>query len=155
MSADETKVYGVSFGNGNNGVSHMFPDYYVRTSDPWSLARLAVIASFKTPGQRWSAESVNVDGESEYTISAVIYDPPADTADGFPEESPNYGSCDADESEEDSDGGSYSEHNGAWLICEVFPEDESDLRDGKMVYDSIIDAIGAGVVIAWNMAEKF
>jgi hypothetical protein len=32
------KWYSVSSGDGNNGVSRMYPDYYVRTADPFHLA---------------------------------------------------------------------------------------------------------------------
>lgn len=41
MAKTEKRWYGVSTGDGNNGVSHMFPDYYVLTDDPWELAERA------------------------------------------------------------------------------------------------------------------
>ena len=88
--------YGVSSGNGNDGVSHTFPDYYVRTSDPWRLAELACVTSFKAGKSReWAKENVEVDGEPDYTLSATIYEGP----DGE------------------------TEFGAAWLIYEVFPVD--------------------------------
>ena len=167
----ESRVYGVSFGNGNNGVSRMFADYYVRTSDPFALARLAMIDSFKPIAQRWVNESLDVDGDSEYGVSAMLLDPPCDETDNFeylelwkcsecgsvadgdcPESCESCGGTEFEnDSENAEDGRNYSEHNGAWQICEVFPEDSP--REGAPIYDSIIDALGAGVVIAWNMAE--
>ena len=111
-------LYGVSSGNGNDGVSHMFADYYVNTDDPWRLARLALVASFKDEWKARALDAATVDGESEYTISAMIHDP-------LDEE---YG-----EDEE-----SWGNVNGAWLIVEVFPED--DPREGRPVYDSLDDA---------------
>jgi hypothetical protein len=104
--------YGVSSGNGNDGVSQMYPDYCVRTCDPWSLARLAAITAMNERYQDWASEVVEVDGEAEYTISATILDPP---------DAP----CD--------DGSSWSDSNGAWHIVEVFPVDEPDER--MIAYD--------------------
>jgi hypothetical protein len=103
--------FAVSFGNGNDGVSHTFPDYYVRTADPFKLAAAAMISSFKADYKARAAEAMTVDGESDYTISAVIYNP--EDVEG------------EDETEEDEeDGGSYCDANGAWLICEVFRVDD-------------------------------
>ena len=47
MSKNEPRWYGVSTGDGNNGVSHMFPDYYVFTDDPWELAERAAQSDLK------------------------------------------------------------------------------------------------------------
>ena len=114
------RLYGVSTGNGNDGVSHMYPSYYVRTVDPWTLARAAMLSEFKEgEGQAWALEAMSVDGEAEYGISATIYDPPDD-------------GDDRDHSE------SWSEVNGAWLIVEVFPE--PDPNTGRMTYDNLQDA---------------
>jgi hypothetical protein len=112
------RLYGVSTGNGNDGVSHMFADYYVRTDDPWRLARLALVSSFKDEWKERALDEAMVDGESEYTISAMILDPLDE------------------ENEEDEE--PWSSFNGAWFIVEVFPEDEP--REGRQVYDSLDDA---------------
>jgi len=111
-------LYGVSSGNGNDGVSHMFADYYVKTDDPWRLARLALVSSFKDEWKERALNAAEVDGESEYTISAMILDPLDEVY--------------------DEESGSWSESNGAWLIVEVFPDDEP--REGRPVYDSLNDA---------------
>jgi len=98
---DATPVwYGVSSGNGNDGVSQMYPDYYVRTADPYRLAELAMLDKFKAESMDWAKDSTEVDGERDYTITATIYEDP----DGCPA----YG-------------------GGAWLIMEVFPADLDDV----------------------------
>ena len=76
-SADDAtpRLYGVSFGNGNDGVSHMFADYYVKTCDPWLLTRAATLGSFKPEFQPAANEAVEIDGEADYTIYATIYNP--------------------------------------------------------------------------------
>jgi hypothetical protein len=127
---NEIKLYGVSSGNGNNGVSHMFADYYVRTNDPWKLVELAALTLFKKPdGVAWAKENVQIDGEAEYTISAVFYDPPLEEGE-----------------EEPAEGESWCDNNGAWLIVEVFPED--DPREGRPMYDSLEDCFGDDVALA-------
>ena len=112
------RLYGVSTGNGNDGVSHMFADYYVQTDDPWRLARLALVASFKDEWKQRALDAADIDGESEYTIHAVIYDPLDD----------EYG-----ENEE-----TWCDVNGAWLIVNVYPEDNP--REGRPIYDCLNDA---------------
>lgn len=99
---DATPVwYGVSSGNGNDGVSQMYPDYYVRTADPYRLAELAMLDTFKRgKGMRWAKRNVEVDGERDYTITATIYEGP----DGE------------------------TEFGAAWLIVEVFPADLDDVE---------------------------
>ena len=70
--------FAVSFGNGNDGVSHTFPDYYVRTVDPYHLAAVAMLANFNNAGPEDKAriiDATEVDGEADYTISATIYNP--------------------------------------------------------------------------------
>jgi hypothetical protein len=76
--------FAVSSGNGNDGVSQMWPDYYCRcTSDEaFTLASAAMISQFKPgAGYAWVAENCEVDGESDYTITACISDPPEEEAD--------------------------------------------------------------------------
>lgn len=120
--------YAVSSGNGNDGVSHSWPDYYVRIcpADAYRLAECAMVDSFNPgAGKAWARDNVEVDGEAEYTVSATIYDPPADETDS-----------------EDEESGSYSEFNGAWQIVEVFPYGgEPDTSAPQ--YDSLESAISA------------
>jgi hypothetical protein len=163
-----TRVYGVSSGNGNHGVSHTFADYYVRTTDPWRLAHAAIIAEFKSgTGQAWAMEHCEIDGEADYTISAVILDPPNDESEdseyptlyvcdecGFDSEESSLDGAECTECESGhfaekefddyEDGRNWSESNGAWLIVEVFPEDSP--RDGVQIYDSIEDALSEDVL---------
>ena len=120
-SAEECtpRWYGVSSGNGNDGVSHMYPDYYVRTCEPFALARAAAIAEWKPKFYRWAADSVDVDGEAEYVISATFY------------EGPN----------------GETEFGAAELIVEVFPVDAVDAESGRrMAYDNLDEALSADVV---------
>lgn len=63
--------YGVSTGDGNIGVSHMSPSYYVFTNDPWELAERAAKSDLKAEYH----DEIEVDGEAEYVISASVYDP--------------------------------------------------------------------------------
>lgn len=151
------RLYGVSNGNGNDGVSHLFADYYVRTSDPWRLAELAMVAQFK-PGKdmAWAKDNAEIDGDEESTIFAMLLDPPCeDTEDGeYPTEyvCGNCGAsgdcahacdeCGADdwnekEYDDYEDGRNWSDANGAWMLVEVFPEDEP--REGRPVYDTLED----------------
>lgn len=118
-SAEECtpRLYGVSFGDGNNGVSHMYADYYVRTADPFLLAAVAQLASFNDAWKTAAAEAIEIDGEAEFTISATVYNPV---------DQPDSDWCDS---------------NGAWSICEVFPD--SDPRPGALVYDSMEEAFSA------------
>jgi hypothetical protein len=134
------RCYGVSHGNGNDGVSQMHANYYVLTDDPWTLARAAVLAEFKPGrGQAFALAEMQIDGEAEYTISATIYDPPEEDAEPR-------------EEEEEEDSGSWSAHNGAWHITEVFPEEEP--REGVPQYDSLEDAFTAEVLTLAREEEE-
>lgn len=127
----ETKLYAVSSGNGNNGVSHMFPDYIVSTNDPWLLARLAATTDFKPgKGRQWCRKNLEIDGEADYTISATLYDPPG------------------------RDGAGWSEHNGAWSIYEVHPWDDSEDDREKPRYDSLESCFGAREVATERRLAK-
>ncbi len=66
--------YGVSHGNGNDGVSQLHPDYVVATDQPWRLARLALANAFRDP--QWALDNAQIDGEEDHTISAVIHEGP-------------------------------------------------------------------------------
>lgn len=166
------KLHGVSIGNGNDGVSHLFPNYYVMTDDPYSLARLAIIHDINPGAQKWAAEVVEVEGEADYTVSAVIYDPPYDKP-----EVRNYydcgccghywssignmgekGTCDECYGEvKPSDYqvvSSWSDRNGAWKIVEVFPIIEGELqRVGVHRYNSIVECFGNYFVKEYSNVE--
>jgi beta-glucanase (GH16 family) len=143
--SDETRVYAVSSGNGNNGVSHTFPDYYVRTNDPYRLAALAMVSGFKPSFKQAAADACEVDGEADYTISAVIYNPEDVDPSETPERECNCGAEENDLpehseecaslSEDNDDSMSYSDANGAWQIIEVFPEESPNAR--RPIYDSL------------------
>jgi hypothetical protein len=152
--------YGVSSGNGNDGVSHLWPDYYCRTSDPWTLAKAALVSHFNPKWMAQASKECELDGEAEYTISAVLYEP----LDREPEQSAYH--CDACDHEWTDDAGqdcceacgseeitqdeaeynSWCDANGAYMIVEVFPiggmpEDWND-RSERPQYDSIEDCFG-------------
>jgi len=120
------RYYGVSSGDGNNGVSQMYPRYIVKTSDPWRLAKLAAISDFKEgEGQKWAKEEMQVDGEADYTISATFLEgPDGETA-----------------------------YGAAWLIYEVFPVEQDEVESWrsdpyKIIYESLEDCFGAEFVAA-------
>lgn len=110
--------YAVCSGNGNDGVSHRFPDYYVRTCDPYALAALAMVSAFEPRSMRWAKENVEVDGDAEYGLSATIFDPPG------------------------REGVGYSEHNGAWRIIEIERVDDPKKHNlaGRPEYTSLSEA---------------
>lgn len=148
-AADATpRWYGVGVGNGNDGVSQSF---YCKTNDPWTLARASVLSDFKPAFQQAALDAMDLEGETEYTISATIYNPedvdPSEAPDTIylhsyvcPEcehawqceghesatqHCPECGTLDVepDESEEQERDGddTWSARNGAWMIVEVFP----------------------------------
>ncbi len=116
--------YGVSSGNGNDGVSHHYPDYFVRTADPYYAARLACISSMIDRWQEWADDALEVDGEAEYTISACIYNPPDDESE-----------------DDDSD---WCSANGAWNLVDVFPvtQDDMDNRNAPE-YETLEEAFSS------------
>ena len=156
----EARLYGVSSGNGNDGVSHMFPDYYVKTDDPWRLARLAAVTDFKPgEGQAWALENMEVDGEAEYTITVTFYESPEfqeeaeaaaarhsaaqEALDAYTgdEDATEFTELVAERDEAESEFDNYSDGPAyAWAIYEVFPEDEP--REGRPTYDSIEACFG-------------
>lgn len=165
------RLYGVSYGDGNNGVSHIFANYYVRTADPWLLVQAATIGGFQPDYYQQACDEMEIDGEPDYTLTGTILDPFDDDADdsfytdaasgeliemadgcwrieGRDEET-DYDSkaaaarayCEAN----DIYPAPYSEVNGAWFICEVFPEDEP--RSGlQPCYGSIEEAFSADLI---------
>jgi len=66
--------YGVSYGNGNDGVSHFSPNILVFTDDPWTLARAAMIFEWKD--KVWANENVDLDHNGDEMVSATIYEGP-------------------------------------------------------------------------------
>lgn len=128
----------------------MWPDYYVRTCEPWTLAYAAAIGNFKPgKGHEFAIEHLEVDGEADYGINATIYDPPADDSDNERdhsgcEDGEDCEGCDMCEPDEME---SYSSVNGAWFILEVFPVDDMDSeRSSAMRYDSLNEALSADVI---------
>ena len=134
--------YAVSHGKGNDGVSHTYPDYYVRTCEPYRLAELAMVTQFTAgEGRAFATENLETDGEADYVVSCTILNPPDDGSDRDHSECESGEECDGcEECEPDSD---YCGINGAWQIVEVFPINESDMgRETR--YTSIQDCFGAG-----------
>jgi hypothetical protein len=112
--------YGLSRGNGNDGVSHNFPDYFVYTAHPFDLAEHDCIQQLRD--EAWAAENVEVEGEADYTITATLYEgPDGETAFG-----------------------------AAWFIVEVFPADDEDIakamadRWGRPTFNGLTAALGSG-----------
>lgn len=132
--ANEKRIYGVSYGNGNDGISHMYPAFFVRTADPWTLARAAMIDQFQTiAGRNYAAKRLDLDGEEEFGIQACIYDPP--------------------------DVPGWSDHNGAWKLCDVFRVADEDLPGkadpwAKPVYTSIGGAISSATMTRLRRETK-
>jgi hypothetical protein len=111
---DETRPrwYGVSYGDGNDGVSQLFPDFYVRTAHPWDLARAAAVSAVAPAYQAWAAAEVQVDGEADYTLHATLLEgPDGETA-----------------------------YGAAWFICEVFPVEGDEMRDEPSRFDGLAAA---------------
>jgi hypothetical protein len=108
------RFYGVSHGNGNDGVSHLHPDFIVKTDQPWRLARIALASVFKD--RKWALEAAEIDGEAEFTIAACIHEGPKGE----------------------------TEFGAAYHITEVFPVSEDDRERARCpIYDSLADAFSA------------
>ena len=114
-------LYGVSYGNGNDGVSHLWPYFYVRTADPYTLAAAALLDLFGADYQTRYARRLRLEGEAEFAITASIDDP--------------IGSA------------GWSEVNGTWKICEVFPVDAADVRPEPPQYISVKSAVTPGALL--------
>lgn len=123
MTKTETRWYGVSSGNGNDGVSHLFADYYVRTDDPWRLAECAIASEFKPEYQCNALEVAEIDGDPAHTISAVIFSE-TDVASSV---------TGLDEDDLDS----------AFLIVDVFPVEHEDIRETVPAYNSLTECFDA------------
>lgn len=117
----QPRLYGVSIGNGNDGVSQLYPRCAVTTADPYALARLFLADQFIPRRVRAVLRETHLDGEAEYTVSATLYDPPGKSGRGW---------CDA---------------NGAYRIVEVFPITEEDAR-GLKRYDGIASVLSSSTL---------
>lgn len=123
-----------------------YPVYHVcDDGDPWKLAEIAAISSFND--RAWAKENVEIDGEADYGITACFYNPPDDEPWLYVcqscghESTTEYDECPECESEdiEEVDNGTWSDANGAWLLCEVFPVDMEEERSSAPRYDSLAD----------------
>lgn len=138
MTTNEARWYGVSTGNGNDGVSHMYANYYVFTDDPWTLVRAAIIAAHEG-NESWERAAIEaeIDGDEDF-VSAVIFEDPEFDVEDLPESE-----------REDYLSGNY-DYGPAEFILEVFPEDEKWMRGrvgyGCASYQSIEEACGATAV---------
>lgn len=112
------RLYGIATGDGNNGVGHTWPRYYVRTSNPWRLAEIAFYSDHFEEFRPQLAEIVEIDGDEEYCISASIFDY-SDITIGEDDENNEY----------------YNDYYQ--FILEVWPIDENESLTGAPVYDSI------------------
>lgn len=147
LKENPVKLYGVSSGNGNSGVSHMFADYYVRTNDPWRLAELACVSDWKEGvGQAWAMRHMEIDGDSKYVISVCLYDSPCEESeDGeYPELTPEQEAEGLTE-ENLEDGRNWNDNNGAYAIYEIFPAKDSETRD-RPVYESLESCFESGLL---------
>ena len=143
--------YGVSHGNGNDGVSHLYPDFFVRTADPYALATLACIATFKPEWQERAYEECETDGEAEYSIQACIYNPPDDGEERDHSECEDGEDCEGcDMCEPDSD---WCSVNGAFHLTDVFPVSAEHVADSTAPeYDNVADCFGAEFVAKYGAA---
>lgn len=115
----ERKWYGVSLGDGNNGVSHTHPDYFVKTADPWVLARAAMLAAVSPKLVAWADEAMDLDGDAEYGITVTLYEGPKGE----------------------------TEFGAAWLICEVFPVSDDDMAGSTAPdHESLDDCFGPDIL---------
>lgn len=113
------RLYAVSYGNGNEGLSRMWPDFKV-WADPdtlYEIARLAMVTR-GFASKAWVRRNVQVDEVGPDAVQAVLYDPPG------------------------RDGAGWSEHNGAWQLCEVYPADETFEASEAPSYETPLAAFG-------------
>jgi len=169
------RYYAVSSGNGNDGVSHLYPDYIVKTDRPYALASLAALTTFKKgEGQAWCKENLEIDGEADYTIYATLMESP-ETQDERDEMQKRcdelrneYGAAETDgatESElealQDEITALEDEIEGygcdyAWNCFEVFPWDDQETpheTSGRPVYDSLEECFGEDCALVKEEVE--
>lgn len=122
--------YAISYGDGNNGLSRLHPNFMVEAPEgsEYILARLAMVSTFKAGhGKRWAARNLSVDEMGPDSAQAVIYDPPR---------SPGW-----------------SEHNGAWLLAEAYPASMASDSHICNVYTDMNAAFGRQLVAAHKGKE--
>ena len=118
------RLYGVSFGDGNDGVSRMFPRFTCRTCDPYTLAAVAMLDQFTAgEGHAWAASVMMIEGEAEYGVSATIFNPPDDESERDHSQCDDGDDC-AGCGQCEGDGMDWCSVNGAWLVVVVFPLDD-------------------------------
>jgi hypothetical protein len=109
--------YAVSYGNGNDGLSRLWPDFTL-WCDPGAIgdvARVAMITrGFASP--RWVKANVEIGEEYNDAVQACLLNPPR---------SPDW--CEA---------------NGAWKLCEVYLADEADDRSEAPEFVNPVAAFG-------------
>jgi hypothetical protein len=169
----ESRWYGVSSGDGNNGVSHTFADYYVKTDEPWRLAELAALTTFKKgEGVDWARENMAIDGEAEYVIGVTFLESletqeARDEAQSAVDSAENtieaYSLGEVDEEEltrlnielESAilELDNFEDTGPAWLIFEVFPCDPDEQREGRPTYESLEEAFGEDCALVASEKE--
>lgn len=102
--AEPVLWYGVSVGNGNDGVSRTLPRYFVKTNEPYLLAEAGMLCNLAKPLWPRMAEEIATAGDDpKWGVSATLYEGP----DGE------------------------TEFGAAWLICEVWLADEDTFEHGR------------------------
>lgn len=159
-----TRLYGVSSGNGNDGVSHTYADYYVRTNDPWLLARAAAYDCYKRKAWPFLDDNLEVDGEAEYTIYVTLFEEPDFEAPTVTCPDCSGSGCDGDTTDEcETCGGTGEaededyETGPAAFILDVFPEKDEDWvsKRGRLVYDSLEDALSPEAIARAKGREDY
>ncbi|TAL45458.1 MAG: hypothetical protein EPN91_02270 [Salinibacterium sp.] len=134
--------YGVSVGDGNDGVDTLHPDYVVTTDDPWRLAQLAALVAFYPRVRKWVLDNLDgPDGDEEYGITVSLGAPPAETPNGeYPECLHGDDTCEC--LEDGRDGPGY-----AWRIWKVYRLDEDGNPWHALEYDSVEDCFPSDVLV--------
>jgi hypothetical protein len=136
---EEERYYGIATGDGNSGISHSFPEYIVKTNNPWDLAKLAAHAQFKDDPaiQEWVAHNMEIDGDSEYGIS-VVFPESIEQQEAREEEFERRRAAAEEAGEEFDPESDYDDWGGdtSWFMVDVFPMEASEVdRLSCEVYD--------------------
>ena len=138
MEYVKPQYYGVSSGDGNNGVSSSYPDYLVLTNDPWCLAKCAAISSFKRgKGWQWARDNMETEGEEDYGITVSFSESP-----------------ETQKERENADDDDYGSDGGAWLIYEIHLW-QGDPPDNISVFDSGEEAFDEDLWKEFNTVPKY
>ena len=119
MLPDKPILYSVSIGDGNDGVSRIVPDYYVKTNNPFHLAVAGLLANFNFATADRLADAVETTGEPDFGVSATLYEWP----DGE------------------------TEFDAAYMICEVYQVEEYDALSDKKTYESLEAAFSVELLV--------